>query len=444
MLPTQKKSSGEIYIGVIIAMGIFLMLSQAIVFLSGAAYELIGFNRARVNAQLIASQKIELLRNLPFNNVGTVGGIPAGPLEQDETITQNGLPYSVETRVVYVDDPFDGVSPTDLTPNDYKRASVQVSWSGIGRGSARVSLVTDIAPRGVEQTLGGGTLSILVFDSSGAPVPQAEVTIQAPSASPAVDLTLETNDNGRIVLPGAPACSSCYQITATKSGYSTDRTYSTTEVANPSKPNLTVLVSQLTETSFAIDRTSTINLTSRDIRSTGFALLPSQAFFIQGTRVIGTTSLDQPVYKYSQVVTTNTSGTVTLSNVEWDNYTVNVATASAKTIAGSKPVVPLVVNPNQTINLDISLADKTPTTLLGLFVDSTDNPIASVSARITQGVFEASQSAGIAADPDFGQVFFSGLTSGSYTIEASASGYQSISMPVTITGNKFEKVILNP
>lgn len=444
MLPTLKKSSGEIYIGVIIAMGIFLMLSQAIVFLSGTAYELIGFNRARVNAELIASQKIELLRNLPFNNVGTVGGIPSGPLAQSETITQNGLPYKVKTAVVYVDDTFDGVSPTDLTPNDYKRASVEVSWSGLGRGSAKVSLVTDVAPKGVEQTLGGGTLSILVFDSNGLVVPQATVTIKAPTASPSVDLTLQTNDNGRIVLPGAPACSACYQITATKSGFSTDRTYSTTEVANPSKPNLTVLVSKLTETSFAIDQNATINLISHDTRENAFALLPSQSFSIHGTKVIGTTSLDQPVYKYSQTVTTNTSGQLTISNVEWDNYTIDVATASGKTLTGTKPLLPLVVGPGETINLAMSLATKPTTSLLGLFVDSTDNPIASVSARITQGVFEATVSSGLTTDPDYGYSYFDGINAGTYTLSASASGYQPVSTSISVSGNKFEKVVLNP
>jgi len=39
----------------------------------------------------------------------------------------------------------------------------------------------------------------------------------------------------------------------TKSGYSTQRTYSRTEIANPIKPHLSVYEGELTEASFAID-----------------------------------------------------------------------------------------------------------------------------------------------------------------------------------------------
>jgi hypothetical protein len=105
---------GEIYIGVLIAMGIFVILSQAIVFLSSTAYELIGFTRARTTAQLLVNEKLETLRNLPFANVGTTGGIPSGPLPATEYVDRNGLRYTVTTTVIYVDDSFDGQAPTTL------------------------------------------------------------------------------------------------------------------------------------------------------------------------------------------------------------------------------------------------------------------------------------------------------------------------------------------
>jgi len=442
-VPARELKSGEVYIGVLIALGIFVMLSQAIVFLSGTAYELIGFNRARINAQLLASEKIELLRNLSFDDVGTVGGLPPGPIAQQEVIIQNGLPYTIRTSVIYIDDVFDDQSPDDLTPNDYKRARVEVSWSGVGRGSARIVMATDIVPRGIEQTLGGGTLSILVFDSNGLPVPQADVTIAAPTTVPPVNITMQTNDNGRIVLPGAIACSSCYRITASKSGYSADRTYGVSEVANPTKPDLSVLVSLLTETSFVIDRVATITLSSTDTRENNFTLLPNQAFTMRGTKIIGTTSLDVPVYKYNQTVTTNSQGMITLNNIDWDNYTVSVATASARTISGSNPILPLVVAPNQTINLSISLAPKPTFSVLSLFTDAANNPIASVSARLVQGSVETTVSSGLIGTVDYGHAFFSGLTNGSATIEASVSGYQTVTTPVNITGNTFEHIILN-
>jgi hypothetical protein len=444
MVARRPRIRGEIYIGVIIAMGIFVILSQAIIFLSSTAYELIGFTRARATGQLLVNEKIETLRNLPFANVGTTGGIPSGPLPASEYVDRNGLRYTVTTTVIYVDDPFDGVAPTDLTPNDYKRARVQVTWSGIGRGSASITGTTDIAPKGVEQSLGGGTLSILVFDSSGVPVPQATVTIKAPTASPAVNLTITTNDNGRIVLPGAPACSSCYNITATKSGYSIDSTYTTAQVANPARPPLTVLSGKLTETSFAIDQTATVNLTSVDSRQNNFATLGSQTFWIRGGKTIGTTTLDVPVYKYDQAITTSAAGTLTLSNMEWDTYTITTATASARVRSGSNALLPITLLPAANTNLSISLASKTTNTLLIAFIDDAKNLIASVSAQISSGAYVATASAGLTSDPDVGHVFFSLPSSGTYTVTASASGYQPTTTNISVSGNREDTVTLSP
>ncbi len=425
-------------------MGIFVILSQAIIFLSSTAYELVGFTRARTSGQLLVNEKIETLRNLPFANVGTSGGIPSGPLPSTEYIDRNGLRYTVNTSVVYVDDSFDGVAPTDLTPNDYKRARVQVSWSGLGRGSATITGTTDIAPKGVEQSLGGGTLSILVFDSDGVPVPQATVTIKAPTASPAVDLTISTNDNGRIVLPGAPACTACYNITATKSGYSTDSTYTTSQVANPSRPPLTVLTEKLTETSFAIDQTGTVTLASVDSRQNNFASLANQSFWIKGGKIIGTTTLDEPVYKFNQAVTTNTLGTLTLNNLEWDTYTISTATASARVRSGSDRVLPMTLLPGTNTNFSVSLDTKTDNSLLVAFVDDTQNLIASVSAQVSSGSFVATSSAGLTGAADMGHVFFSLPSNGTYTITASASGYQPTTTDITINGNKEDIIILSP
>ncbi len=444
MVSRRPRMHGEIYIGVLIAMGIFVILSQAIVFLSSTAYELIGFTRARTTAQLLVNEKLETLRNLPFANVGTTGGIPSGPLPATEYVDRNGLRYTVTTSVIYVDDSFDGQAPTDLTPNDYKRARVQASWSGIGRGSSTITGTTDIAPKGVEQSLGGGTLSILVFDSSGVPVPQATVTIKAPTASPAVDLTLTTNDNGRIVLPGAPACSSCYNITATKSGYSTDTTYTTAQVANPSRPPLTVLTEKLTETSFAIDRTGSIALSSLDSRINSFVSLPSQSFIVQGGKIIGTTTLDQPVYKYNQTITTSAAGTYALNNLEWDTYTITTATASSKVRSGSNNVLPITVLPSVSTNLSVALSTKTQNSLLLAFIDDAKNLIASVSAQVSSGSFVATASAGLTGDPDVGHVFFDLPSSGTYTITATASGYLQTTTSISVNGNKEDIITLSP
>jgi hypothetical protein len=75
----------------------------------------------------LAQEKIEVVRNMPYENIGTVGGIPPGVLPQTETVTINNLAFEIKTTIVYIDDPFDGLSPDDLLPTDYKRVSIEIS-----------------------------------------------------------------------------------------------------------------------------------------------------------------------------------------------------------------------------------------------------------------------------------------------------------------------------
>ena len=273
--------------GFLISVAILTILSSALFTLVLTSYELITFTRARVTARHIAQQKMENVRNLPYDTIGTVGGIPTGTLAQIENTVQNGLNYRIKTDIVYVDDPFDNVAPTDLLPTDYKRIRVDVSWEGLAESDINpVTMITDIAPKGLETAEGGGTLSILVFNANAQPVDQAAVTISATETTPQINLNLMTNQSGRVILPGAPICNSCYQITVTKEGYSSDRTYSTLEVANPLKPRVTVLEGQVSEVSFAIDRLSAINISTLTDRANGFINLPNVEMTLRGNKTI--------------------------------------------------------------------------------------------------------------------------------------------------------------
>jgi hypothetical protein len=436
---------GETYLEVIIAMGIFIVLSQAVIVLANTGYELIGFTRARNVARTLALTKMEYARNLSFANVGTVGGIPSGTIPQNEAVAINGQEYIVQTTVVYVDDPFDGVSPVDLVPNDYKRVRVEVTWTGLGPNGTKSVLISDIAPKGIENLSGGGTLSFLVFDSTGSPVSNASISIVSSGISPAVNLNVVSNDNGRIVLPGATACVKCYRVTVTKSGMSADRTYGASEVANPAKPDLTVTSGNLTEMSFTIDRTANLSLHTKNSRILSFSNLASQALILKGSKTIGTDTLDNPVYKYNSVVTTDTSGDLTLNNMEWDSYSLVPATASAYTFSGTNPLTPIALAPSVDQSVALSMTTKPTNSLWALYTDAARTPISSVSATLKDsGVAVATASAGLSSDPDFGQVFFGGLSAKTYTLESSVSGYQPSTTSISVNGNTYNEIILNP
>lgn len=257
----NRKSSGLTLVEVLVGTSLLLLVFVGIFGLIQLTLKLVAQSKARVTATALANQKIELARNLSYNQIGTVGGIPAGSIPENETLTRNGVAYNVKTTVTYVDDLFDNSFPDDPLPWDYKKIKVAVSWAGFMGGT--VYLLSDVAPKGVETTGGGGIISILVFDANGQPVPQASLHVENNVVTPAIDATYQTNDQGRLFLPGAPACNDCYKITATKSGYSIERTYAVgetirgTALATPSKPYVSVIEGQQSEISFSIDRLST-------------------------------------------------------------------------------------------------------------------------------------------------------------------------------------------
>jgi hypothetical protein len=444
-LPKNQSSCGQLLIGLLIGIAIFAILSHAVFTLTRLSFSLVSYNRARITARHLAQEKLELIRNLPYDDVGTVGGIPGGPLVQSENIVRNGLNYLVKTSIIYIDDPFDETAPSDLLPTDYKRVRVDVSWEGLAAsGRAPVVLASDIAPRGIETTAGGGTLSILVFDANAIAVPQADVKIIAATVDPPVELDLQTNDNGRVVLPGALVCTDCYQITVTKSGLSTDRTYSTSEVANPNKPHKTVLEGEVTEVSFAIDKLSTLNIASFSDRDSNFAPMGNVTFQLRGQKTLGTDASDLPVYKFDKQFTTDGGGNLIITDVEWDNYEVNLPDTSGLDIAGTNPLIPVSVLPDTTVNFTFALAGKTAHRLLAVFTDPGQAPIASVSATLSFGSYEETKLTGLDTDPDFGQVFFPGLADKNHTLEATTSGFLDLETKVKILGYTREDIILDP
>ncbi len=444
----MKQISGQSLIGILVALAIFSILSQAVLTIASTSYRFVSYNRARITARHLAQEKIEFIRNLPYDRVGTSGGIPSGTLAQNETIKRNGINFDINLSIVYVDDPFDGTqggSPSDTLATDYKRVRVSVSWQGIEGPQNPIVLLTDIAPKGVETTQGGGTLSVIVFDSNGSPVPEASIHIVQNTVSPNIDVTFQTADNGRFIFTGVPACVACYQISITKDGYSSDRTYSTDEVANPSKAHQTVIEGQLTEISFSIDRISTINIATKKGRDDNFEALGNISFRLRGEKIIGTDSQGDPVHKYDKIHTTNQSGFLTLTNMEWDNYHFIPNPPDSYDISGTQPPQPLILTPGSEESFSISLVVNSPYSVLLTFVNQQENPIASVSATLSGDSFTQNKISGNLSDPDFGQVYFGGLPPGNYSLTATHSAFLDHNATIQIDNTDItEEVMLLP
>ena len=257
----QAKLKGFTLIEALVTIFLIVIIFVGIIGAFVAGMEILIQSKARATALFLANKRMEEIRNLPYKDVGTVGGIPSGVIPQEETTTLNNIEFTIKTTIVYIDNPFDGLAPDDPIPSDYKRAKVKVSWPKMIGGE--VILISDIAPKGIETTEGGGTILITVLNASGKGVSRAEVRIKNDQVSPPIDATYLTDDYGNLLLPGAPASFEAYQVWVTKPGYSTERTYSREEIANPKKPHLSVYEGDLTEVGFAIDRLSTLFIETR-------------------------------------------------------------------------------------------------------------------------------------------------------------------------------------
>lgn len=242
----------DVLVGIALVLIIFLGVYGAF----RLGMEVINKSKNKVTAISIANQHIEMVRNLSYGEVGTEGGFPDGSLEPSTTTTMNNLEYTIETRVDYVVDPLDGIAdPEDSCPNDYKIVEVRVSW--LGQFPGEVSLVTDIAPKNLAEECGdaGGILSVSVFDAYGIMVPFPLIEVKNPDTDETVKSA--TPDSGQHYFSLA---TSTYKVVISKSGCSTERTYSTDEIATPKKPNPIVIEGKLTEISFSIDETSTFSI----------------------------------------------------------------------------------------------------------------------------------------------------------------------------------------
>lgn len=264
------KLSGFTLIEALVLVVIMSFLVISVLGMYSLSIRIVKENRFRSQAVALAEEKLEIVKNLPYKDVGTVSGIPAGTIPQLENIVFNNSPYTVRTTIAYLDDPADGilgVDPSELSGTDYKKIRIEVSWTG-PFGNKNISLVSNIAPKRNQDESETGTLSVLVFNASGQPVPQADVQINATIGTTTINISAQTNSLGTLIFPGAPPAQNAYSISATKAGYSTDKTCSidaaglacTASEGNPvpTKPHASVIAGELTEISFGIDLVSTL------------------------------------------------------------------------------------------------------------------------------------------------------------------------------------------
>lgn len=162
----------------------------------------------------------------------------------------------------------------------------------------------------------------------------------------------------------------------------------------------------------------------------------SLPFTLRGAKTIGT---NPTVYKYEQTLTTGSSGSLSVPNLEWDSYTTSVAAATGYDLVSTCPAQPVALAPNSSVSLQLYVSTHTSNSLFVSVQDGSASALSGASVRLTKG---GSYDTTIIADR-CGNAFFPNLTNGTYTLAITKSGYTSYSGNINVTGTTKTTITMN-
>lgn len=437
-----KSKHGSSVLEILLAVAITALVAIPLLSLFIGGTRLLYYAKTRLTAVTLANEQLELIRNLPYDSVGTTGGIPTGALSQTQTKQVNTTTYTIDTDIAYIDDPYDQSIPLDLLNTDYKKVTITVSWP-ITTTSTSIALTSTITPNGVETSTNGGTIFLQVYDPSttpSIPLQGATVTITAPATTPPVSLARKTNNSGIFILTGAPPGVEAYHVTVSKPGYNSAQTYPTDPLNNPN-PNpadLNVLVGDTTTQYFEIAPLVTSMTIQVLDYSTGLPV--NTTLTIHGEKTIGTDGNGTPIYKYNKTVATDASGSYQETNFETDTYHIDFDTGSDYSLAGYSPLLPYTPLPATTSTVNLIASTATTPTVLFTITDASNTVLPGATVRLYTTDLTIDQTL---TTNTAGQAFFANFgTSGSYQVTVTLTGYQPYDATLSLTQHDYETISL--
>ena len=416
----HASQKGFTLVETLVGSAVFLLVALSSYKAFGTLMDAVSAAQAKIAGTTLANEKLEIVRNLPYTDVGIVGGLPVGKIQRTQIITRDKYSFTVQTTIRSVDDIFDGTiegNLVDTSPADYKLVDLDITCSNCKIFSP-LKFTTLVAPHALETASTNGALFVQIFDAGGVPIPNALVHIMNTQTNPDTIIDETTDNTGWVKIVDAPPGVNAYNIIVTKSGYTQDQTYLPGSAAgtDPIKPDPTVVLQQVTQTSLSIDRISSLTVSTVD---SSCVATPTIDFSLTGAKLIGAPS----VLKYpTQNFTTDSSGNYTIPNLEWDTYSI-LLTSPLYDLAGTTPFPNFAINPNENRNLQMIAVPHANRALLVSVKDSLDSPINGASVRLEKSGFDETQTTNSGSCATPGQVFWNGLASGTYTLTVSQAGY---------------------
>lgn len=438
------KREGTSLIDLVISIGIIAVLFGGIYLVYFSIITAISDVGVRTAATSAISNEVEAIRNLPYGEVGTVGGIPAGVIPQLQTVSVGQFTFSLETTVLNIDDPFDQ-SPSSSPVADYKLVDIEASCA-LCENFSPIEITTTVASRNLTAGTPYGSIFVNVINSEGVGVPEATVQVIDASVTPSVDVTDSTNASGVLELIGVPTSTQGYQVLISKSGFSSAQTYAPGGASNPDpvNPNITVVSGTVSDVTLSIDAFSTLALTTTNDVCQPVA---SETVAMQGTQLIGTSP---DVYNFATTTVTNHAGSASVTSVPWDTYTLT-DTDAGEDIAGTIPFSPLTVNPSSTQAFQFILQPAANPSLLVSVVDAaTGDGIPNATVTLSKSAFSESLETDHATESqnDWSGTGATGYSSqsggidpisvpGQFTLLATASGTYATGTTESLVSNTF-------
>lgn len=363
----QSTKSGFTLVEIVVDIAIIGLVAVAVLSAYSAGFRTMELAKAKIAAVAAANEKMEEIRNMPYDSLATEHGqiYPPGNLLDDQEIQRKGVRFNVHTIIQYIDDPFDGCAdtyvegipksecleimqegkPRDLYPYDYKKVEIRVSK--IGRSGFLSQITSNVSAKAAETPGNSGIIKLCVIDASGAPVPEADITITNPYVDPPADIAATTGIDGCIMVPNLPPNSqNKYHLTATKAGYSTDLTSPrTAQNPNAEQPDVDVSVQQVTPKTLIIDKLSTLKIDFVDELNNP---LPNLAFHIEGAKLL---YFNPETHKYSANLVADANGHVEIPNMEFDDYSISI---SGRHVVSTTPYQPIGLSGDTVLSVKVA------------------------------------------------------------------------------------------
>ena len=390
----HDRRTGLTLIETLVATALFALIGYAIYGSFANILDISTNSKLIGSATAVLQSQVEVIRNMPYNDVGIMNGWPSGKLPASTSTVYDGTPFVLTFTVRNVDDPFDGTlggSPNDTAPADYRLVAITATCPQCAAYFRPVTLTARVAPDGLETNTQNGSLFVNIFDANSQPVAGASVTVMNNSTTPTLLITDTTNNDGYLQLVDVPTSTEGYQVWATKSGYSSERTYQpgALENPNPVRRHGSVATDELALVILPIDRLAAVSVALHDEFCTP---MPAGVLVnATGSKLIGT---DPDVLKTFATSTTNASGTAQFS-LEWDTYTFGIA-GSTHSISGYALLPPLLtIDPGATTTVQWNFAPKAQSALIVTVTDENGQRLSEATTTLTKIGFSQSRVTGL-------------------------------------------------